>query len=286
MTTAPDEAVRVELAAIAAAASAELSAAVDLTATRPIEAAVEALGLIVPAYYDAAGSLAVDWYDERRDESNPSTLYTPTIIGDPTTDWIEREATKFAERIEADFEAEFARMLDEMARLTAKEVSRGFRDTVTGNTRGDREAIGWSRIARPDGCPFCRMLADKGAYFASESSANFGAHENCNCATRAEFRNGDHGPEADVMQYVAANKRRTDAQQEALRWYLHENFDGPRPRSGKGKGPARQPSVPLGFANQSAQWVRDQIAITEALKASEWRDGQLARLRSRLAEIS
>lgn len=42
----------------------------------------------------------------------------------------------------------------------------------------------------------------------------------------------------------------------------------------------------LGFEKQSAAWVRQQIAITESLKDSEWRTGHLARLRAQLANAA
>lgn len=223
------EVVRAQLAIVTATAAAELSNAVaGVALERQAEAAMSAVGLLVPGYYDAAGSLAVAWYDEIRDESRPTTIYAPAIIGDPTTDWIEREAEKFAQSLEGDLESEMARMLDELARLTEKEVARGFRDTITGNTHQDEDAIGWSRVARTGACRFCLMLADKGAVY-SEDTANFAAHTNCNCATRPEFENGDHGPEADVMQYVASLKRRTPAQQYLLKKYLYENYGGPAP---------------------------------------------------------
>lgn len=226
----PPEAVRAQLAVVTTTAATELSNAVaGVALERQAEAAATAVGLIVPGYYDAAGSLAVAWYDEIRDESNPATLYTPTIIGDPATEWIEREAERFAKSLEVDLEAEMARMMDEFNRLAEKEVARGFRDTITGNTRQDEDAIGWSRVARAGACRFCLMLADKGAVYRSESTAIFGAHTNCNCATRPEFENGDHGPEADVMQYLASLKRRTPAQQYVLKKYLHENYGGPAP---------------------------------------------------------
>ena len=249
MATSP-EAVRAQLAVVSAAAAADL---VDVSAgARTTDAITSALALIVPSYYDAAGSLAVAWYDELRDESNPSSVYTPTIIGDPATDWIEREAQKFATSLEGDLETELQRLTDELARLTAKEVSRGFRDTVTGNARQDEDAIGWSRIARPGACRFCRMLADKGAVYRSESTAIFGAHINCNCATRPEFEGGDHGPEADVWQYLASAKRRTPEQQYALKAYLHKNYGGPAPRP--------LPEV-------TARELRESVAQGQALNA-------------------
>lgn len=188
---------------------------------------LSALSLVVPSYYDAAGSLAVAWYDERRDESNPSTLFTPSIVGNPATDWIEREAAKFAKSLEADMEAEMQRMTDELLRLTEKEVARGFRDTILDNSRDDADAIGWSRVARPGACKLCRMAADNGAVY-SQVTAFFAAHTDCHCAARPEFKGGDHGPEATVDQYIAARKRRTAKQRARLREYLNENYPDAR----------------------------------------------------------
>lgn len=224
MATSP-EAVRAQLAAITAAAAADMAAEV---ARSPLgirlQTLLDALPLIVPTYYDAAGLLAADWYDELRDESRPSTTFAPTVIGDPATDWIEREVAKYRVDIDADLETEMARLVAETERLAEKEIARGFRDSVLGNTRSDREAIGWSRVARAGACKFCRMLADKGAVYRSESTATFGAHTDCHCAARPEFRNGEHGPEANAMQYLASQKRRTPADRERLRAYLNTNY--------------------------------------------------------------
>jgi hypothetical protein len=223
MATAP-EAVRAQLAIVTAAASSEVVNAVSGVALeRQADAALTAVGLIVPGFYDAAGSLAVAWYDERRDESRPSTIYTPSIIGDPTTDWIERETAKFAETLQGDLEAEMTRMVDEITRLAEKEVARGFRDSITGNTHMDEDAIGWSRVARAGACKFCVMCASRGAVYR-EDTATFAAHKSCHCTAQPEFRNGTHGPEASVEQYLAAQSMRTPAQRNALRKYLNENY--------------------------------------------------------------
>lgn len=225
------EAVRGQLAVVTAAVAQEVStAAAQVAVERQAGAALAAVNLIVPAYYDAAGSLAVAWYDEIRDESRPSGPYEATIIGDPATEWIEREAARLLRDLDTDLEAEMQSMTNEIIALAAKEVARGFRDSITGNARMDTEAIGWSRVARGGACRFCRMLADKGAVYRSESTAIFGAHKNCNCAARPEFANGEHGPEANVMQYLASTKNRTPEQQYKLKKYLHENYGGPAPR--------------------------------------------------------
>jgi hypothetical protein len=220
----PPEAVRTQLAVVTTAAATDLATtAAQATPERSVSTLLNALPLIVPSYYDAAGALAVAWYDERRDESRPTTVYAPNVIGDPATDWIEREVAKFQQTIEADMEGELQRILDEATRLAEKEVARGFRDSVTGNVRMDEEAVGWSRVARPGACKLCVMLADRGAVF-SEATANFAAHTDCHCAARPEFRNGEHGPEASVEQYLASTKNRTAKQRKRLREYLNENY--------------------------------------------------------------
>lgn len=224
MATSP-EAVRAQLADITEAATLDLAAvASQVPAEQRVSAVLETLPLLVPAYYDAAGSLAVAWYDERRDEARPATVYAPTIIGDPDTDWIEREVTRFRADLDAeDLEREAARLVDEAALLAGKEVARGFRVSIEGNARMDEDAIGWSRVARGGACKFCVMLAGRGAVFRKET-VSFAAHKGCSCAARPEFRGGDHGPEASAMQYLASSKNRTPEQREKLRTYLNENY--------------------------------------------------------------
>lgn len=229
------EAVRAELVRVTNAAAADLAAATQQAAPpQRLSTALAVMPLIVPTYYDAAGALAVSWYDEIRDASHPSKHYAATIVGTPVTDWIEREVAdlqKSLERdlaalqksIEADVEAGTQRLLDEAARLMEKEVARGFRASVVGNAHDDEEAVGWSRIARPGACKLCTMLAARGAVYR-EATAHFAAHTDCHCAARPAFRNGEHGPEASVEQYLASSKRRTPAQRARLREYLNQHY--------------------------------------------------------------
>ena len=227
MATSAD-AVRGELAVVTTAAVNEIrAAALDLDPD-PLRATLDAIGLVVPTYYDAAGSLSVAWYDELRSEVPTSSLYVPEIIGDPDTAWIDREVEKALASLEDDAAA-LLRLADDAVSLAEKEVARGYRDSILGNLRQDQDALGWSRVARPGACKFCVMLAGKGSVYRSESTAIFAAHKNCHCAARPEFKGGEHGPEATVIQYVASSKRaKSDTAQDArnarVRAYLNKNY--------------------------------------------------------------
>lgn len=235
MATPPDE-VRAGLALATTAATSELVAAMaDAAPEQTLSALTEVLPLVVPSWYDAAGSLAVAWYDELRSESSPAVPFDPMIVSDPNADWIERELRDLqqemereAERLERDIardiEAESARIVAEAEALVQKEVARGFRDTIDGNSRRDPESVGWSRHARPEACRFCLMLARDSAVYRREQSARFAAHTDCGCVARPEFANGEHGPEANVYQYLASKRKRTAAEKKALRQYLNDKY--------------------------------------------------------------
>jgi len=227
----PASEVRAQLQVVTATALAEIAAvATAAPLERSADAALEAARLVIPAFYDATAALALAWYDELRDEAGPASLYVPGVIGEGSVDWIEREVAKFQQDLDGiDFEADMARMVAEIQGLSSREVARGYRSTVIGNTRSDDDAVGWSRIARAGACKFCTMLADRGAVYSSRSSAIFSAHTNCHCGARPEFIGGDHGPEASAIQYVASAKRAKDpaaqaARNAAIRAYLNENY--------------------------------------------------------------
>lgn len=190
-----------------------------------------AVPLIVSDYIDGSSALALDWYEELRDFATPSSVFVPspvTLVREAEIGNAVAWATQPLRDLEAEALAEIDALTDEMlARLTPvvqKDVAAGFWDTMTENVKEDPEAVGWQRIAREGACPFCRMLADKGAVYRKESTATFAAHTTCHCVAAPKFANGDLGPEADVMQYLASSKRRTPAQRAALREYLKANY--------------------------------------------------------------
>ena len=233
MATSPDE-VRAGLTLVTAAAVAEVRS-VAQAAPGPVDqvsALFTAVPLIVGSYIDGSSALALDWYDEIRDESSPTTLFDPTPIAlvreghlGNVVAWATQEIRSFESELLADLAQIEADMLAKVEAEVQKEVAAGFWDTITGNVQQDPEAVGFQRFARPGACPFCRMLADKGAFYRTEETARFAAHTTCHCVAKPKFRNGEFGPEADVMQYLASKKRRSPAEKARLREYLKANYD-------------------------------------------------------------
>lgn len=179
--------------------------------------------LIVEQFGGAAATLATDFYDATRSLAQATQRYTAKPVVDVRADYIIGNlagwATDPLRADKPDIESTIARVAD----VIQLETARALRDTMTQNAEQDPAAVGWRRIARAGACPFCRMLADKGAIF-KESTARFAAHTNCHCAAVPVFKGGDRGPEASVEQYVASRKRRTDAGRKQLRDYLAAHY--------------------------------------------------------------
>jgi hypothetical protein len=289
VTAQADEEARAGLTLVTAAAVAKASALV--TPDDPAKSAsvlAEAAPMIVEQYGGAAAALALDYYDGLRAAQNVRARFSPDPVVAVRHDLIVGQIAGWAlgplRDIEKQAEIEMAAVMAEvetrMAEVIQIETARSFRETIREGIQPDPDAEGWRRVTRGDGCPFCRMLASKSAVFVKELSARFAAHPNCNCAARPVF-NGEDGDEIDVMQYVASQRVRTDEQQAALKQYLHERFDGPKPRNAQHDGPRRG----AGFDSLTRNQIELQIRIAEGLKPSEWRTRQLARLRARRRDL-
>lgn len=226
MATPPED-VRYGLTLVTSAAMAEVADAATAGANPAAVRGIlfDAVPLIVGSFADGSSALALDWYEELREEADPPERFTPSPVALIRDDHL---ATTVAWSTEAlrDLSADFERAIAEsMARLLPeiqKEVAQAFWDTVTENVADDPAAEGWLRFARPGACALCRMLADKGAVYKADT-ARFAAHTNCHCVAAPVF-DGQPGEEASVEQYVASKRRRTDREREALREYLKKNY--------------------------------------------------------------
>jgi hypothetical protein len=73
------------------------------------------------------------------------------------------------------------------ARLSLK----GGRQTMTQAVHSDPKAEGWERTISSTACSFCSMLASRGAVYRNEKSADFRAHDHCNCTAIPVFDGQD-----------------------------------------------------------------------------------------------
>jgi hypothetical protein len=67
------------------------------------------------------------------------------------------------------------------------------------------------------------MLADRGAVYR-DTSAHFSSHPHCHCTAAPEFKGGQIGPEADVVQYSASKRRATAKDRQRVREYLAKYY--------------------------------------------------------------
>lgn len=170
---------------------------------------------LVGYYSEGSAALAADFYEDERLAAGVRDVFTAqTLVADRTVQ-IRRGTAWASDPLFQGADDLAARRLAEVIQL---EVARPYRDTILANRRSDSSAVGWRRVTSGRGCPFCRMLADKGAVYRQET-ARFAAHENCSCTAQPVFKTSV-GPEASVMQYVASKKNRTPKQQAELREYL------------------------------------------------------------------
>lgn len=196
--------------------------------------------LIVSEFSPGASTLALDWYEELREEIAPRRLYTPTprlLVTDDDVAAMVARVTEVLRDLKQETDAEVERLMAESSRLLEAEVQRqiaiGFRDTIVENTKDDPGSVGWRRFARPEACKFCLMLAARGAVYTA-STARFAAHGaemrggrkggECMCIAGPAFGGKEIWAEATPMQYVASQRERSAEDKVRLREYLNQNF--------------------------------------------------------------
>lgn len=175
--------------------------------------AAEALHDILPALIDrygqAAATVAADWYDDLRDSRGVGGRFTaiPADIADTgahaLVGWALDEATD---------DGSLVALLE--GGLQRRVVNFG-RFTVMDSSLADPAADGWQRLGQGKNCAFCDMLISRGAVY-SEASADFGAHDRCNCVAVPAFR----GQPRDVNPYTPSLRGSTDAERAAARAWI------------------------------------------------------------------
>lgn len=174
---------------------------------------------LIGYYSDGSAALAADFYEEERELAEVRSLFTAEAVVEDRTVKIRRAIAWAASPWFDDSGDSVDARLAEVVQL---ETARPYRDTITTNRSNDPDAVGWRRVTA-GGCPFCRMLADRGAVYKSDT-ALFASHTNCHCIAQPVFTTNDTGVEASVLQYRASRRSRSPEQRAQIRDYLKEFY--------------------------------------------------------------
>lgn len=150
------------------------------------------------------------------------------------------------------------------AGVAQRHAANGGRETVLATAEADPITMGWRRVIVGDTCSFCRMLADRGAVYAS-NTVRFSAHDNDDCVAEPAIA----GEPVNLAQYTASKRSVTQAEKDRLKQFLHEEYDGPKPSGTKsdpltGKAPKEVRDVDAGKSRAELQAVYDALAPSYA----------------------
>lgn len=146
-----------------------------------VEAALrDILPPLIETYGAAAATLAADWYDDLRLEDDVARRFfaipaeIPEIGAQALVGWALTTATDM-DGLQTLIQGGTQRRIANFARLT-----------VANSAIEDPSARGWQRVGAGN-CEFCRMLIGRGAVY-TEATADFAAHDHCNCAAAPAWR--------------------------------------------------------------------------------------------------
>ncbi|WP_328903303.1 hypothetical protein OHR86_28280 [Streptomyces sp. NBC_00441] len=162
---------------------------------------IEAVRALVGEYGAASASAAADFYEAERVAARVTGRFTMPLLDPPPDGQVDnslRWATKdLWPRDPDDPKTTAAQRAPLEARLDAAEkkaegvaqklvTDRG-RGTVQAAVQRDRMAVGYARAAALGACAFCRLLAARGMVY-KQDTADFRAHDGCNCGVIPVFR--------------------------------------------------------------------------------------------------
>lgn len=123
----------------------------------------EALSVILETYGATAGDITADWWD--------SMMVDPTFLARPATAFNHEQMLAKIGWATSTIISKKADPFDRMAQLVQQAIFGAQRQTVI-TTAADHK-LGYARVARPDACAFCRILASRGAVYGSKAAAEY-----------------------------------------------------------------------------------------------------------------
>lgn len=156
----------------------------------------QAFPALVDPYQQMAAQLGATFF-----ENDFPTITTPAVQAPPLP------VEQLTKSVGWALDAEGVAAIDRMIGTTQRAIYDGERDTTALNATTNR--MKWVRVARPDACAFCRLLASRAAaadgQYKTEQSARFRAdgkkyHDDCRCTAKAIPRG------EDPMDYLSATE--------------------------------------------------------------------------------
>lgn len=162
---------------------------------------IEAVRAVVGEYGNASAAAAADFYEAERVAAEVTGRFTVPLLDPPPDEQVDnslRWATKdLWPRDPDDPKTTAAQRAPLETRLDAAEkkaegvaqklVTDQGRGTVQAAVQQDRMAVGYARAAALGACAFCRLLAARGMVYKRDT-ADFRAHDGCNCGVIPVFR--------------------------------------------------------------------------------------------------
>lgn len=180
-------------------------------------------------------------------------------------------------------------VIAEAERILADDIEDAHRTSIDTPT-----AIGYRRVIHPElsaggTCGLC-VAASHRFYHVRDLDP---IHDRCKCTVLPVTEDADPGKDlndADLQDVYRAAGTTDGPTLKQARFRVDEDGDLVTVKARKKRGPVnardgqdREYDQASGLSEKSADWLRHQIEITEALKPSDWRDKQLRRLRDELA---
>ncbi len=141
---------------------------------------------VVDPYISMAATLAATWFEL----SDPASTYVAALAPLPPAEKLQKSA-EWA--LSQTGDAGRSGLTGSMQRA----VFDGARETTRVNVQATNSK--WAVDARPQACPWCRMMATRGAVYRSEAGALASCHDHGHCVAM-EVRPGQHYSTPDHVQ--------------------------------------------------------------------------------------
>lgn len=166
-----------------------------LTVTRDtVETVRDVLLAVVPEitsmFGEVAATVAADHYEAAREDAGVKVPHT-TRVADPAPLEQVQASTRWAVAPLFTEDLDTAGTLSRLSAVVDRLSLEPSNNTILANVQTDRSDPKFARVPNGKTCAWCRMLASRGAVYASQASALTGRHDDCNCTTEPSWSDDD-----------------------------------------------------------------------------------------------